>query len=121
VASTSYRIRILDRVDRELTIEITEADPAIKVTKIRSLLFAFALIHEAPGAPEAVSDVDPDSTERIHAERIAADIELFERTALHAGPPQRAEFKLRVRKRAMVQHLPAELRWSSQLEDLFVR
>jgi hypothetical protein len=88
---------------------------------VRSLLFAFALIHEAPGAPEAVSDVDSDSTERIHAERIAGDIELFERIALHAGPPARAEFRIRVRRREMIAHMPGELRWSSQLEDLFVR
>lgn len=121
MASTSYRVRILERVDRELLVEITEADAAIPVTKIRSLLFAFALIHEAPGAPEAVSDLDADSTERIHAERIAGDIELFERVALHAGPPARGEFRLRVRNRAMIAHLPSELRWSSQLEDLFVR
>jgi hypothetical protein len=121
VASTSYRARVLERSDREIVVELTEADPKISVTKIKSLLFAFALIHEAPGAPEAVSDVDPDSTERIHAERIAADIELFERVALHEGPPARAEFRIRVRRRELIAHMPGELRWASQLEDLFVR
>lgn len=121
MATTTYRVRILERADREVLVELTEADPKISVTKVRSLLFAFALICEAPGAPAAESDLDSDSTERIHAERIAGDIELFERVALHPGPPQRAEFRLRVRSRAMIAHLPAELRWASQLEDLFVR
>lgn len=121
MASITYRVRVLERADRELVVELVEADPKIPVTKVKSLLFAFALIHEAPGAPEPVSDVDPDSTERIHAERIAGDIEVFERIALAEGPPRSAQFRLRVRKREMIAHMPAELRWASQLEDLFVR
>ncbi len=121
MASITYRVCVLERSDRELVLELTEVDPSVPVTKIRSLLFAYALVHEAPGAPEAESDLDADSTERIHAERIAGDIELFERIALHAGPPQRAEFRLRVRKREMIAHMPGELRWGSRLEDLFVR
>lgn len=121
MASTSYRVRVLERVDRELVLELTETEAGVSVAKIKSLLFAFALIHEAPGAPDAVSDVDTDSTERIHAERIAADIELFERIALSPGPPASAQFRLRVRKRELIAHMPGELRWGSQLEDLFVR
>ena len=116
MASITYRVCVLERSDRELVLELTEVDPSVPVTKIRSLLFAYALVHEAPGAPEAESDLDADSTERI-----AGDIELFERIALHAGPPQRAEFRLRVRKREMIAHMPGELRWGSRLEDLFVR
>jgi hypothetical protein len=121
VASITYRARVLERSDRDVVIELTETDAGIPVSKVRSLLFAFALIHEAPGAPEPESDLDADSTERIHAERIAGDIELFERRALHPGPPARAELHIRVRRRETIAHLPSELRWSSQLEDLFVR
>lgn len=112
---------MVSRDDRELIVELVETDIGASVAKVRSLLFAFALIQEAPGAPVGESDLDDDSTERIHAERIAGDIELFERIALHEGPPKRAEFRIRVRDRAMIAHMPSELRWSSQLEDLFVR
>lgn len=118
----SYRVRIESRKGTDVIVELSETEAKIPVQKVRSLLFAFALIFEAPGAPKSPESEDfDDSTERIHAEKIAGDVVRFERLELVAGPPARARFHLTVREPSMVAHLAPELTWSSNLEDLFVR
>jgi hypothetical protein len=118
----SYRVRIESRKGPDVVVELTETEAKIPVQKVRSLLFAFALVYEAPGSPKSpeADDFD-DSTERIHAEKIAGDIVRFERLELAPGPPARARFQLTVRDPSMVAHLAPELTWPSNLEDLFVR